>query len=212
MSNKDDIIVFDTATQETVQQKEYPIAVLVPETSPILKEVMPEYDFNNQVYGDIKTAGELASILVESCKKYNGYGLSANQVGIPARVFVMGQGNEYVAFFNPVLLAASTEEVHMVEGCLSFPYLGLRITRPAGIVVQYQDYNGEVHKANFTGISARCFLHELDHMNGIVYTSKCKPLALQQGMKKRDKINGLIHKAEKNLKKLEKHGNSNRVR
>jgi peptide deformylase len=212
MSNKEDIIVFDTATQETVQQKEYPIAVLVPETSPILKQVMPEYDFNNQVYGDIKTAGELASILVESCKKYNGYGLSANQVGIPARVFVMGQGNEYVAFFNPVLLAASTEEVHMVEGCLSFPYLGLRITRPAGIVVQYQDYNGEVHKANFTGISARCFLHELDHMNGIVYTSKCKPLALQQGMKKRDKINGLIHKAEKNLKKLEKHGNSNRVR
>jgi peptide deformylase len=79
-------------------------------------------------------------------------------------------------------------------------------------VVEYQDFNGETHKANFTGISARCFLHELDHMNGIVYTSKCKPLALQQGMKKREKIKGLMNKAEKNLKKLEKHGNSNRVR
>ena len=208
----DDVIVFDTNEGTATQQKDFSIAVLVPETSPILREVMPEYDFNNQVYGDIKTASDLASILVESCKHYNGLGLSANQVGIKARVFVMGSGNDFVAFFNPKLIAASTEEIHMVEGCLSFPLLGLRITRPAGIVVEYQDYTGKFHKANYTGISARCFLHELDHMNGIVYTSKCKPLALQQGMKKRDKINGLIQKADKNLKKMEKYGNSNRVR
>jgi peptide deformylase len=121
----------------------------------------------------------------------------------------MGAGKDYVAFFNPVLLAASTEESHMMEGCLSFPYLGLRITRPSGVVVQYQDFNGEVHRANFTGISARCFLHELDHLNGIVYTDRCKPLALKQGMKKRNKINGLIQKSEKNLKKMEKYGNAN---
>jgi peptide deformylase len=75
--------------------------------------------------------------------------------------------------------------------------------------VQYQDFNGEVHRANFTGISARCFLHELDHLNGIVYTDRCKPLALKQGMKKRNKINGLIQKSEKNLKKMEKYGNAN---
>jgi peptide deformylase len=207
-----DTIFIDTSEGTSVQQKDIPIAVLVPENSPILKQAMPEYDFNDQVIGDIKSAADLASILVESCKQYRGLGLSANQVGIEARVFVMGQGNEFVAFFNPKIIAASTEEVHMVEGCLSFPMLGLRITRPAGIVVEYQDYTGKFHKANFTGISARCFLHELDHMNGIVYTSKCKPLALKQGMKKRDKMSGLLQKANINLKKMEKHGNSNRVR
>ena len=71
------------------------------------------------------------------------------------------------------------------------------------MAVTYQDFTGEWKQAQFSGISARCFQHELDHMNGIVYTSKCKPLALKQGLKKREKINGLIQKAEKNLKKME---------
>ena len=188
MSEKDTIITFDTEEQKTFINKEIPIHVLVPEDSPILKEVMPEYDFNNQEIGDFKTAAELASSLVETCKHYNGYGLSANQVGIKARVFVMGQGNEFIACFNPIIVAASSEEVHMVEGCLSFPMLALRITRPAGVVVDYQDFNGEHHQANFVGMSARCFLHELDHMNGIMYTSRVKPLALQFGLKKLEKI------------------------
>jgi peptide deformylase len=114
----------------------------------------------------------------------------------------MGGGNEYVAFFNPKIVA-TYDESHMVEGCLSFPMLALRITRPAAIDVEYQDYNGNVKTAHYTGISARCFLHELDHMNGVVYTSRAKPLALQQGMKKRGKINHLMQKAQKNLNKLE---------
>jgi peptide deformylase len=208
MNEKDTIISFNTETGQSFVEKEIPTAVLVPEDSPILREVMPEYDFNNQQIGDIKTAEELASILVETCKKYNGYGLSANQVGIKARVFVMGQGDDYIACFNPEIIAESPESVHMVEGCLSYPMLALRITRPAGVVVQYQDWMGKYHKTNFVGISARCFLHELDHMNGIVYTTRVKPLALQQGMKKRGKIKHLINKTEKNLSKLA-HGNSN---
>ena len=190
MSDKETIIFNTESPVNEPQQKqiEIPIAALVPETSPALTEVMPPYDFNNQVMGDIKSAQELASILVESCKQYNGLGLSANQCGIKARVFVMGQGDEYIACFNPEVIAESSETVHMVEGCLSFPMLALRITRPAGVVVDYQDFNGEHHQANFVGISARCFLHELDHMNGIMYTSRVKPLALQFGLKKLEKI------------------------
>jgi peptide deformylase len=56
------------------------------------------------------------------------------------------------------------------------------------IDVEYQDFNGEKKTATYSGISARCFLHELDHMNGIVYTSRVKPMALQSGMKKRNKL------------------------
>ena len=76
----------------------------------------------------------------------------------------------------------------MAEGCLSFPLLGLHISRPTQIDVKYQDFNGEEHTKTFNGISARIFQHELDHLNGIVYTSRTKPLALQMSLRKRDKL------------------------
>ena len=145
---------------------------------------MPEFDFKNPPVNP----NEFASSLVETCKHHRGYGLSANQCGFSYRVFVMGTGDDFVAFFNPEIINVSKETVHLAEGCLSFPLLGLHITRPAEIGVRYQDFNGEWKGATFSGISARCFQHELDHMNGIVYTERVKPLALEQGMKKRNKI------------------------
>ena len=96
--------------------------------------------------------------------------------------------DRYVAFFNPEIINISKEKSHIVEGCLSFPFLGLRISRPSEIGVRYQDFNGEWKGATFSGISARCFLHELDHMNGVVYTERVKPMALQSGIQKRNKI------------------------
>ena len=157
---------------------------LVPENHPMLKEVLLDFDFKNPPVDP----SEFASTLVETCKHHRGYGLSANQCGFPYRVFVMGTDNEYVAFFNPEIINVSKETVHLAEGCLSFPLLGLHITRPAEIGVRYQDFNGEWKGATFSGISARCFQHELDHMNGVVYTDRVKPMALQSGMQKRNKI------------------------
>jgi peptide deformylase len=156
---------------------------LVSEDHPILKEVMPEFDFTTPPVDP----NEFASSLVETCKLHKGYGLSANQCGFKYRVFVMGAEDNFVAHYNPKLLK-TYDEKHMMEGCLSFPFLGLSITRPAMIDVEYQDFNGEKKTATYSGISARCFLHELDHMNGIVYTSRVKPMALQSGMKKRNKL------------------------
>jgi peptide deformylase len=182
-----DIITFNTEdavkSPEPIKQQ-VNIFKLVPETDPILSEVMPEFDFSNPPVNP----SLFASTLVESCKYYRGYGLSANQCGFRYRVFVMGTNDDYVAFFNPEIINLSKEENHMIEGCLSFPLLGLKITRPSEIGVRYQDYTGEWKGATFSGISARCFQHELDHMNGIVYTSKTKPLALQFGLQKRNKI------------------------
>ena len=182
----DDIIRFNTEDalkMEPVVPQKAIIYKLVDEKDPILSEVMPEFDFKNPSINPI----ELASGLVDTCRQYKGYGLSANQCGFRYRVFVMGNNEEYVAFFNPKIISTSAE-VHMAEGCLSFPFLGLYITRPAEIEVQYQDYNGVTKNQKFTGISARCFQHELDHMNGIVYTQRVKPMALQTGMKKRNKL------------------------
>lgn len=193
-----DTIIFDTEKGNQVVQQHIETFDLVPESDPILKEVLPEFDFENAVINP----ADFASSMVETCIKNNGYGLSANQCGFNHRMFVMGAGSEYVAFYNPKLIKTEGE-IHMQEACLSFPGLGLRITRPEKIWVEYQDYNGIKKEAHYVGISARCWLHELDHMNGIVYTAKAKPLALQSGMKKRAKIFNMIKRAQKAAQKIE---------
>ena len=181
-----DTIIFDTeaAIQNKPLIQEVKTFALVPENHPALHEVLPEFDFSNPPI----SPNEFASTLVETCKLNKGIGLSANQCGFKHRVFVMGAGDEYVAFFNPKLVSMSDEMALMDEGCLSYPLLSLKISRPKEIMVEYQDFNGEIRNTKLTGISARCFLHELDHMNGIVYTSRVKPLALQRGIQKRNKI------------------------
>jgi peptide deformylase len=189
--------LFNYNTEQLVQTKEtkqeLSVFELISENSPILREVMPEFDFKNPPVNP----NEFASTLVETCKKYNGYGLSANQCGYKYRVFVMGAGDDYVAFFNPKVVE-SIGESHIVEACLSFPLLGLRITRPKEVVVEYQDFVGAKHTTRFSGISARCFLHELDHMDGIVYTGRAKPLALKSGLDKRTKTIKTMMKQLKN--------------
>jgi peptide deformylase len=181
-----EIITFNTeesAFKNISQPEIKKIYQLVHEKHPLLKQVLPEFDFTNPPINP----NELASGLVETCKENKGYGLSANQCGLPYRVFVMGAEDEYVAFFNPKVLSFDGE-CHMVEGCLSFPLLGLSITRPKEIEVEYTDFNGLKKQTKLVGISARVFLHELDHLNGICYTERAKPMALQSGMKKRNKM------------------------
>ena len=162
---------------------------LVSESDPILREIMPTFDFSNPPV-DPNT---FASNMVETCKHHKGFGLSANQCGYRYRMFFMGTGDEYVAFYNPRIISSSGE-VHMAEGCLSFPFLGLHITRAAIVNVEYQDFNGVVRTATFSGVSARCFLHEYDHLQGFTFLDKVKPLALQQSLKKRNKLMKLMKK------------------
>ena len=207
-----DVIKFDTDSLAAVTvPKPEPINIptfnLVSENDPILKEVLPEFDFNNPLVDP----NAFASSLVETCRKYKGFGLSANQCGFRHRVFVMGSGDEYMAFYNPKIIGTSKEEIYIEEGCLSFPLLALKINRPSTVNVEYQNYLGETKTQIFHGISARCFLHELDHMNGVVYTSKAKPLALQMGLKKRNKIKRLMGKAQKSMKSLEEMINVNTI-
>ena len=140
----DDIILYDTKDALAVETpKEFVETFdLVSEHDPILRQVIPEFSFEESPVNP----NEFASTLVETCKKYNGYGLSANQCGFPHRVFVIGTGNDYIACFNPKVVKTEGEK-HMEEGCLSFPLLGLHITRPQMIWVEYQDFNGDKKEA-----------------------------------------------------------------
>lgn len=191
----------DITKPTQIEQVQIEIFPLVPETHPALKMKLPEFDFSNPPVDPNK----FASSLVETCKKHNGLGLSANQCGYEHRVFVMGSGEDYVAFFNPEITWESEDKSKMEEGCLSFLDLFLNVERPTTIKVNYQDYTGEKKSAQFTGLTARCFQHELDHMNGIVYTHHAKPLALQMAMKKRSKLTEQRRKLRKQLMSKVKH-------
>jgi peptide deformylase len=187
-----DIIKFDT--EQLAQSYVAPIKIetfnLVDSNHPILRTKILEFDFDNPPVDPNK----FASSLTETCKVHNGFGLSANQCGFSYRVFVMGSAEEYVAFFNPKIIGQSEEESLITEGCLSFPMLAIKISRPNLIDVVYQDYNGQKHNTTLSGISAHVFQHELDHLNGIVYTERAKPMALKSGLKKQAKLDKLMNR------------------
>jgi peptide deformylase len=180
--NESEVLIIDTNPYASETPVTVKIFSLVPETHTALKKILPEFDFQNPPVNP----NAFSSSLVETCRKYNGLGLSANQCGYEHRVFVMGAGENYVAFFNPKIVS-SYGSIKMDEGCLSFPNLFLSVERAETVVVEYQDYNGNKKSATFSGLTARCFQHELDHLNGIVYTHKVKPVSLMMAMKKRKK-------------------------
>lgn len=192
-----------------IEQVQIKLFDLVPEDHYTLREPTVEFDFKNPPVNPI----EFASSLVETCKKHRAYGLSANQCGFQYRVFVMGGEDQYVAFFNPRITSYSKDLVEMEEGCLSFMDLFLKIKRYGEVFVEYEDYNGVTKTAHYTGLTARVFQHELDHMNGIVYHSHVKPLALQMAKKKRSKMMNMRGKLEKAMiKKVKAEFNANKFR
>ncbi len=99
----------------------------------------------------------------------NGVGLAAPQVGILRRVVVVDTGDEILELVNPELIETSGEQVG-VEGCLSVPGKYGIVKRPMVAKVKAQDRNGNWFEAEGEELIARCFCHELDHLDGIVYT------------------------------------------
>ena len=89
--------------------------------------------------------------------------------------------------FNPVVADTSTEEILLEEGCLTYPNLFIKIKRPKLIRIRYMDSFGEAHTDKFTGISARCVLHEMDHLDGINYTMKANKFHYDQAVRQSKK-------------------------
>lgn len=159
------------------------VHALVKDTDPILSQVMPKFDFDNPVVDPI----QLAYDLVESMRHHKGIGLSANQIGLPYRVFAM-EAVPALVCFNPKLIDVSSEEILLEEGCLSFPGLGIKIKRPRHIKVRYAEPSGEIMTRKFTGMAARCFLHELDHMDGTKYIDRASFVQKEIALKRQKKL------------------------
>lgn len=131
-------------------------------TNTILKKKLPEIEKKK-----IPQLKEVAEEMLRFVKSNNAIGLAANQVGIPKRMFVMSIEGEDFVCINPIVLSESPTVSSQEEGCLSFDKKTCEVERPVEIVVEYSDIKGDIIQKTFNGIRARCFLHELDHLNGI---------------------------------------------
>ena len=136
---------------------------------------------NSLLHHKIKSCGVnldrhfLAKTLIENMLYHNGVGLSANQIGIDERAFVMMrdvENNEILVCFNPKIIKSYTEEVEFEEGCLSYPDVFLNLSRPDKIVIKYEDVDKKEHKMKLQGFASRVFQHELDHLDGIDFTER----------------------------------------
>ena len=141
---------------------------LIPSEDPLLHKKIGKCSYNLD-------RSKLSYTLNENMFHHKGVGLSANQIGIEERAFVMMidiELQETITCFNPRIIKESKDEVVMEEGCLSYPELYLEIPRPSSIIVKYEDEGKQIHKRQLTGYYARIFQHEYDHMEGIDFTNR----------------------------------------
>ena len=117
---------------------------------------------------------KLASLIEdmkETMYKAEGVGLAAVQVGVLRRVVVLDCGDGFKELVNPTIIETEGVQEEQ-EGCLSVPGEYGITSRPATVKVQAQDRNGKWHVYKGTGLLARCFCHEIDHLDGILFTQK----------------------------------------
>ena len=172
---------------------------LIPPNDPRVLTAIAPFQEDMLKEHDIKDRAELSDAMFTAMFRYGGIGLSANQVGLPFNMFVMGghpqlEDGLRMTCFNPTIISSSEEKVAMKEGCLSFQFMFLTITRPRKIVVKYEDEKGDLKEGHLDGMMSRIFQHEYDHMLGRVFTEYASKLKLQRANAK----------AKKEIKKFQK--------
>ena len=175
---------------------------LIPPTDPRVNNAIAPFVDDMLKDEDIKDRQELSDAMFEAMSKYGGIGLSANQVGLPFNMFVIGghpsiEKGLKMTCFNPIIVSASDELVRMKEGCLTFPFIFLDIERPRKVVVKYTDNKGDLQEAHLDGMMSRIFQHEYDHMLGRNFTEKVSKFKIKRAMEKRDKMLKKVEKANK---------------
>lgn len=121
--------------------------------------------------------------MIDTMKKADGAGLSAVQVGILKRVFIVSTENGIQEFINPQILESSGECPILEEGCLSVPGRYGKVIRPNKVTVKAHDKNGKEFIKTYSGFEAKAVAHENDHLNGILYID----IEIKKEKKKKDK-------------------------
>lgn len=136
---------------------------------PVLREKCAEVkSFNRELW-------TMLDDMKETLRAERGAGLAAPQIGVAKRVVVIDVDEGFFEMVNPVILSTKGEQTGP-EGCLSVKGKQGTVTRPNRVKAEYRDRNGRKHKLTADGFFARAVCHELDHLDGILYTDKAEEL------------------------------------
>jgi peptide deformylase len=177
-------IVINTETPSVTKRKLLPLSLVEPNHG-MLHNPIPEYDVRllpNPAISD------LIEQMKMTMKLYAGVGLSANQCGIQERIFIAGNEHFQMACINPRIVKFIGEKTKKREGCLTYPGLYLPIPRYESVEVEYYTESGEYKTHVFDGLTAHIFQHEMEHMDGIIFTTHVGPLALKLAKERREKL------------------------
>jgi len=118
--------------------------------------------------------------MIDIMKKCRGVGLSAVQVGILSRIIILdaslGLYTNIVSVINPIISQIDTNEVEEFEGCLSFPYVSLKIFRPKSLTLEGLQVDGKPIKIEAVDVLARVIHHEYDHLEGKLFLDRVSPV------------------------------------
>ena len=160
---------------------------LVDQHDPILIQKCEPFNFDEPVMDPYELSDELQKIRVEG----GGIGLAAPQVGINTQVLVIGMGNFQTegaedynqVFFNPNIISMDDEKTYMIEGCLSYPGLFVKVKRPKSMVMEWWTEEDTRCEETFDGITSRILQHEVDHLNGITFIKRAERYHLEKAKK-----------------------------
>jgi peptide deformylase len=178
-----DILTINTE-QDVIKETKVEPLPLYDDSFHMLSKSIPEYE--DVLPNPLMT--NLIKRLKYTMKKFGGIGLSANQCGVFERVFIIGHEDNSFACINPKVIEMSEELVKSKEGCLSYPGMYLTIPRHNWIIAEYTNELGQKIQQKLEGITARCYLHELDHMNGVKFVEHVGPVSIKMAKKKQQKL------------------------
>ena len=160
--------------------------MIIKEVKRLREKVTEDWSFDNPK----KDTKEFAKELIDAMWKNSGLGISANQLGYSYRAFAMrGETKkESIVCFNPKIKDFSPEMNTMEEGCLSLPDVFARVVRPAHVAISYLDEDGKEEGQLASGMTARVFQHELDHLDGILFVDRLGELSKTRALEKAKKI------------------------
>jgi|688.fasta_scaffold157835_3 peptide deformylase len=161
--------------------------VLLKSNNPLLRIASEDYDFENSEIPPMA----LYELLRNKMCELKTLGLSAPQLGIMSRVFVFGNPDEpdsIMPVFNPKIVNTGDDHTVYEEQCSTFPGLFLKIKRPTTIRMRYTNLNGDVETHNFQGMTARVAQHEVDHLDGVLFTDRANLYHLQQAKRRKLKM------------------------
>ena len=166
---------------------------LVEETHPILLQKCELFNFDEPIMDTY----ELSEGWHKVRKDGAGVGLAAPQVGLNTQVLVIGMGNYKTegaadydqVYFNPTILSYEEGNIYMLEGCLRYPGLVVKVKRPENMTMEWYTEEGSRCEERFVGMTSRILQHEVDHLNGITFLKRAVSYHLQKAQKDR-KIQG----------------------